>query len=293
MGKKHIHYLPLFSTRATAVVSVSLVLFLLGLAAMVGIATQRLSRSVMENVGFVVVFDEEVTAETLAGVTDRLRRADAVSATIYSTPQEILERWQKLIGEDEDILSLAGVNPFTPELEVRVKPEYASADSIAVLTAPIVLMPEVSEVKVHNDLIDNVGSLLHSVTLTLIGVAVALLIVSFVLIFNTVRLTVYSRRFIINTMQLVGATPGFIRRPFLMESLVNGAVAGVIGGLLLVLTVTGSVRFDSSIASMVEWDHVMGVIAAMIMTGILICLIASVIACNRYLSLSYDQLHRQ
>lgn len=293
MGKKHIHYLPLFSTRATAVVSVSLVLFLLGLAAMVGIATQRLSRSVMENVGFVVVFDEEVTAETLAGVTDRLRQADAVSATIYSTPQDILERWQKLIGEDEDILSLAGVNPFTPELEVRVKPEYASADSIAVLSAPIVLMPEVSEVKVHNDLIDNVGSLLHSVTLTLIGVAVALLIVSFVLIFNTVRLTVYSRRFIINTMQLVGATPGFIRRPFLRESLVNGAVAGVIGGLLLVLTVTGSVRFDSSIASMVEWDHVFGVIAAMIMTGILICLIASVIACNRYLSLSYDQLHRQ
>ena len=293
MGEKHTHYLPLFSTRATAVVSVSLVLFLLGLAALVGIATHRLSRNVMENVGFVVVFDEDVTTETIARITDGLRRADAVSATIYSTPEQILDRWQKLIGEEEDILSLAGVNPFTPELEVHVKPEYASADSIAVLSAPIVLMPEVSEVKVHNDLIDNVGSLLHSVTMTLIGVAAALLIVSFVLIFNTVRLTVYSRRFLINTMQLVGATPGFIRRPFLTESLLNGAVAGMIGGMLLTLTVTGTVRFESSIASMVDWDHVLGVILAMVVTGVVICLVASAMACNRYLSLNYDQLHRQ
>ncbi|MDE6377927.1 MAG: permease-like cell division protein FtsX [Duncaniella sp.] len=285
--------MPLFSTRATAVVSVSLVLFLLGLAALVGIATHRLSRNVMENVGFVVVFDEDVTTETIARITDGLRRADAVSATIYSTPEQILDRWQKLIGEEEDILSLAGVNPFTPELEVHVKPEYASADSIAVLSAPIVLMPEVSEVKVHNDLIDNVGSLLHSVTMTLIGVAAALLIVSFVLIFNTVRLTVYSRRFLINTMQLVGATPGFIRRPFLTESLLNGAVAGMIGGMLLTLTVTGTVRFESSIASMVDWDHVLGVILAMVVTGVVICLVASAMACNRYLSLNYDQLHRQ
>lgn len=293
MGKKRFHYLPLFSTRATAVVSVSLVLFLLGLAAMVGIATQRLTRSVMDNVGFVVVFDDEVTAETIARITDGLRRTDAVSSTLYSTSQDILDRWQKLIGEEEDILSLAGVNPFTPELEVRVTPEYASSDSIAILTAPILLMPEVSDVKVHNDLIDNVGATLHSLTITLIGVAAALLIVSFVLIFNTVRLTVYSRRFIINTMQLVGATRGFIRRPFLTEGLVNGAIAGVLGGCFLALTIAGTIRLDSSLASMLDWSHVAGVIVAMIVTGVLICLIASATACNRYLSQTYDRLNKE
>ena len=293
MGEKRFHYLPLFSTRATAVVSVSLVLFLLGLAAMVGIVTHRLTCSVMDNVGFVVIFDEEVTAENIARITDGLRRADAVSSTVYSTPQDILDRWQKMIGEDEDILSLAGVNPFTAELEVKVKPEYASADSIAVLTAPIVLMPEVSEVKVHNDLIDNVGSTLRSVTLTLTGVAAALLIVSFVLIFNTVRLTVYSRRFIINTMQLVGATPGFIRRPFMTESLINGMVSGILGSALLLLTVTGTMRLESSLAPLIDWNHLGAVMFAMIATGIVICLIASAMACNRYLSLTYDQLHRQ
>ncbi len=141
-------------------------------------------------------------------------------------------------GYNENIMSLAGVNPFTPELEVKVTKEYACADSIQMLVAPINLMPQVSDVKVHNELIDSVNHTLHSVSLTLVCIAVALLVVSFVLIFNTVRLSVYSKRFLINTMQLVGAT------------------------------------------------------SAMIIIGMVICLVAAVFACNRYLSLSYDELYK-
>ena len=293
MAKKRSLYIPLLSTRVTAVVSVSLVLLVLGIAAMTGLATHRLSRSVMDNMGFVVIFNEDITADGIARITDRLRKVDAVTATVYSSPDEILARWQQLIGEEEDILSLAGVNPFTSELEVKVKPEYASADSIAVLSAPIVLMPEVAEVKVHNDLIENVGSTLRSISVTLLGVAVALLIVSLVLIFNTVRLTVYSRRFLINTMQLVGATPAFIRRPFMTEGIVNGCIAGVIASGLLAGAVATVMKIDSSVARIVDWYQTGIVMAAMIITGVVICLIASAMACNRYLALNYDELHRR
>ena len=229
MPKKRLHHIPLFSTRATATVSVALVLVILGIAALVGLATHGLSRSVRDNMGFVVIFSENVTAADIAQVTDKLKAGGGVRDIQYSSPDDILARWQKMVGEDEDIMKLADVNPFTSELEVKVTDTYASTDSIMTLAAPVMLMPQVSDVKIHNELIDSVNSTLRSISLTLVAVAVALMIVSFVLIFNTVRLSVYSRRFLINTMQLVGATPGFVRRPFILESLVNGAVAGGAG----------------------------------------------------------------
>ncbi|MCI9171681.1 ABC transporter permease [uncultured Duncaniella sp.] len=292
MPKKHFHHIPLFSTRATATVSVALVLVILGIAAMVGVATHRLSQSVRDNMGFVVIFNEDVTADDIAGVTEHLKSTGAVSRTEYSSPDDILARWQKMVGEDEDILRLANVNPFTAELEVIVNPEYASADSIGGLVAPLALMPQVGDVKIHSDLIDNVNATLRSVSLTLVAIAIALLVVSFVLIFNTVRLSVYSKRFIINTMQLVGATSGFIRRPFLSESVVNGAVAGVIASLIVTAMLYSCRTLDGTIASILDWGTAGLVMGGMVITGMLICLIAALFACNRYLSLSYDELYR-
>lgn len=292
MPKKHFHHIPLFSTRATATVSVALVLVILGIAAMVGVATHRLSQSVRDNMGFVVIFNEDVTADDIAGVTEHLKSTGAVSRTEYSSPDDILARWQKMVGEDEDILRLANVNPFTAELEVIVNPEYASADSIGGLVAPLALMPQVGDVKIHSDLIDNVNATLRSVSVTLVAIAIALLVVSFVLIFNTVRLSVYSKRFIINTMQLVGATSGFIRRPFLSESVVNGAVAGVIASLIVTAMLYSCRTLDGTIASILDWGTAGLVMGGMVITGILICLIAALFACNRYLSLSYDELYR-
>ncbi len=292
MPKKHFHHIPLFSTRATATVSVALVLVILGIAAMVGVATHRLSQSVRDNMGFVVIFNEDVTADDIAGVTEHLKSTGAVSRTEYSSPDDILARWQKMVGEDEDILRLANVNPFTAELEVIVNPEYASADSIGGLVAPLALMPQVGDVKIHSDLIDNVNATLRSVSLTLVAIAIALLVVSFVLIFNTVRLSVYSKRFIINTMQLVGATAGFIRRPFLSESVVNGAVAGVIASLIVTAMLYSCRTLDGTIASILDWGTAGLVMGGMVITGMLICLIAALFACNRYLSLSYDELYR-
>ena len=292
MPKKRFHHIPMFSTRATATVSVALVLVILGIASLVGIAAHGLTQSVRDNMGFVVIFNEGVTAGEISDITDRLKKDNAVSSTTYSSPEEILDRWQKMVGEDEDIMSLAGVNPFTPELDVKVSERYACADSIEILVAPISLMPQVSDVKINAQMIDSVNSTLHSVSLTLVGIAVALLVVSFVLIFNTVRLSVYSKRFLINTMQLVGATPGFIRRPFLRESIVNGAVAGILASCMVAVMLYYCRMFAPSVKAVLEWGDAVTVMAGMVVTGMLICLVAAVFACNRYLSLSYDELYK-
>ena len=292
MAKRRHHLIPLFTTRATATFSVALVLFILGLASFIGIAAHKVTEGIKENMGFVVLFNEEVTASDIDAVKTRLEKENGVSSTVYSSPDAVLDRWQKMVGEEEDIIRLAGVNPFVGELEVRVKSAYASSDSIALLTGPLMLMPQVSEIKVHNELVDRLNSTLHSVSLTLIFVAIALLTVSFILIFNTVRLSVYARRFTIYTMKLVGATAAFIRRPFLLDNIVNGLVAGIIASIALVSTIAYGRTLDLSVSAVIDWETVTIVLAGVIVTGILICLVAAIFAANRYLRLSYDEMFK-
>lgn len=292
MVKRRHHLIPLFTTRATATVSVALVLFILGIASFMGIAAHKVTKGIKENMGFVVLFNEEVTASDIDAVRSRLVKEPGVASTSYSSPEAVLDRWQKMVGEEEDITRLAGVNPFVGELEVRVRSSYASNDSIGLITAPLQLMPQVSEIKVHTKLVDRINSTLRSVSLSLIFVAVALLTVSFILIFNTVRLTVYARRFTIYTMKLVGATASFIRRPFLVDNIVNGLVAGIIASLALIGVVSYGRTFDLSIAEVLTWDSVVAVLVGVVITGILICLIAAIFAANRYLRLSYDEMFK-
>ncbi|MCM1163986.1 MAG: permease-like cell division protein FtsX [Muribaculaceae bacterium] len=292
MAKRFHLRIPIFGTRATATLSVAVVLIILGLAAMVGLTASRISDSVREKMGFVVVLSPDVSASDIDVITKRLKSSGAIRAISYSSAEAILDKWQKMVGDDEDIMRLAGVNPFAPELEVSVNAEYANPDSITLLSTPISLMPQVSEVRVSGDLIESVSHTMKSVSLTLIILAVALLIVSFVLIFNTVRLTVYARRFLINTMQLVGATRGFIRRPFLAENALNGLVAGVLASGVLATILYVASRIDPAIDEAVCPEDALLVMIGMIMTGVIICVAGAWVACTKYLSLSFDELYK-
>ncbi|MDE5728432.1 MAG: permease-like cell division protein FtsX [Duncaniella sp.] len=292
MPKKLRLRIPIFSTRATATLSVALVLVILGLASLVGIGAHRATESVKQNMGFVIVLADDATATDIEAVSQRLKSTGGIAEVSFSSSDDILDRWQKIVGEDEDILALAGINPFSPELEVRVASSHAYPDSIVVLTAPLELMPAVREVRVTADIIETVRHTMDSITLVLLIVAGALMLVSFVLIFNTVRLTVYSRRFVIHTMQLVGATPGFIRKPFLLENLLSGAVAGIIASIAVGATIYGASSIDRNISDAVFPADILAVCGGMFVTGMVICFAASWFACNRYLSLSYDQLFK-
>lgn len=223
---------------------------------------------------------------------NQLKAHPGVAKCEYSSPEVVLERWQKMVGEGEDICMLADVNPFVGEMDVHVTSKYALSDSINVIIAPLILMPQISDIKVHTEMIGRINSTLRSVTLGLFIVAVALLVISFVLIFNTVRLSVYARRFIIHTMKLVGATPGFIRRPFLVDNVVNGIVASMIAIAGLSLLVYYCRALDLSVASVLDWSILAPVFTGVVIVGVLLCLVASIFATNRYLRLSYDEMFK-
>lgn len=290
MERKRHHSIPLFSTRATATVSVALVLLILGIAALTGIAMHNVAQNVRENMGYVVILNDDLTASQIEKIKKRIESAPSTKSVDYASPEVVLKRWQQMIGEDEDILQLANVNPFFPEMEVHVKAPYASPDSLDAIVAPVTLLPEVVEVKIHAEVIDTVNSTMANVTLTLLIVAAALLIISFVLIFNTIRLAVYSRRFTIYTMKLVGATDGFIRRPFLTSNIVSGIVAGIIASAITAALVYYTRSLSGGIGDVVTWETALPVFGGMIILGIIICLIAAFMATNRYLRRSYDDM---
>lgn len=292
MERKRHHSIPLFSTRATATASVALVLLILGIAAILGIIAGNFTGKIKENIGYVVVLNDDLTASQIENVKKLIEASPSTRKVEYSSPQAVLDRWQQMIGDDENIELLAGVNPFFPEMDVRVDPIYASTDSLDAIVAPLALRPEIAEVKINNELNTRVIATIKSVTFTMLIVAAMLLVISFVLIFNTIRLSIYSRRFTISTMKLVGATDGFIRRPFLTANMINGLVAGLIASLIVGAMLYYAASVDPVVSEAISPAVAALVFAAMILAGVIICFIAALSATNRYLSRSYDDMFK-
>lgn len=292
MPKKSRTSLPLMSTRLTASVSVAMVLLLLGLAALVGIAARNIATEIRESMGFVIVFNDDARPDDIEAMKKRFSAADYVASFSYSSPEMVLERWQQMIGDDEQIADLLDVNPFSPEIEVHVKAKYASTDSLTLITAPLEMVPGVAEIKMHTEMVENINATVRNVAITLTAIAAALLLIAVVLINNTVRLTVYSRRFSIYTMKLVGATPGFIRTPIVRANALAGLIAGIVAAAILcgLLVYAGTV--DPALAGCVTWPQAAWVLGALPVAGVIICLPAALFAANKYIRISYDKIYR-
>ncbi|MDE5786772.1 MAG: permease-like cell division protein FtsX [Duncaniella sp.] len=288
MTKKRHNVIPLFSTRLTATASVALVLLIAAIAAMAGIVARNLSDAVRESVGFTVVLRNDVTASETAAVRDALQASPGIARIEYSSAQKVLERWQ--LDLDEDIEVLAGVNPFSPEFEVNVTAACARPDSIDTIITPLASIPQIDEIITHTTVATELNATFDSLRMILLIIAGALLIISYVLISNTVRLAIYARRFDIHTMKLVGATPGFIRRPFLAANVVNGLVAGIIASAILTAILIYCHSLEPRIVDYITPVAYAATILSTIAGGIMICLIAALAATNKYLRQSYDEM---
>ncbi|MBQ9077787.1 MAG: permease-like cell division protein FtsX [Muribaculaceae bacterium] len=290
MKKRQRSGIPAFNAQITSTISVSLVLLLLGIVAFLGIATRSVTESIKENMGFDVILKEGTSERNINKLKQRWTNAHYISSVKYRSADDALREWQDETGED--LMELLGVNPFSPEFDIRVKPEYANVDSINKLTAPLKRLQSVAEITVHADMIESINGNIRSISLILIIVAAALMLISFVLINNTIRLTVYSRRFIIHTMKLVGAKAGFIRKPFIISNMFNGIIASLIAMALLsgILYYTGTI--DRMIVSAISYEMIFYVFAGILATGIMLCSLAALFATNKYLRISYDDMFK-
>ena len=289
MKNKQRNRLAGWSDYVTSTISVTLVLFILGLVGAINITFHGISRQVKEKMGFTVVLADSISSEGIESLRALANQAPYISEYNYLSSEEVLA--EETQGEGNDLVELLGVNPYAPMLEVRVKEEYANADSITAITAQWNAMPEVDEATANTEMIDNLDRNARLLNLILIIIAAALLLISFVLINNTVRLTVYSRRFLIHTMKLVGATGAFIRRPFLQINLLQGVIAGVLAsGMLVGFTAWAASLKEVLLTAFLPWDAVGLLCLGMIVAGMIICTLAALLATNRYLRKDYDAM---
>lgn len=279
-----------FSARITATISVALVLLLLGIVAAIGIAARSVTTSIKENMGFDVVMAEETPESSVNRLKQMWNSAPYVASYTYYSPDDAMRQWQHDTGEN--LIELLGVNPFSPEFEVKVKAQYASVDSISRITAGLRDLDGVTEINVHAEMVESVNNNLHTIMLILVVAAGALTLISFVLINNTVRLTVYSKRFLIHTMRLVGATHGFIRRPFIISNAIQGIAAAIVAMIMLGGLLCYAHSVDTAVENIIGWSDMAWVFAAMLAAGVTICMLAAFTATSRYLRLSYDEMFK-
>ncbi len=271
-----------------ATVSVMIVLLILGLFAAFAIGAGQFSKSLKSRMGFTIVMNDDVSEKTLESMQKMLSSAPYVGTVIFTSADQALANWEKENGED--IMAVLGANPFGAQYEITVTPDYALSDSLETIKARIGSIQGVDEVSTTTEVVDVINRLVNIITMISLALAMALLLVSGVLINNTIRLTVYSSRFLIHTMKLVGATGAFIRRPFIRTGIINGVVAGVIASMILALIIAGIHSSSADIAGFIPWASMSWVFPAMVILGVAICGIAAALATNKYLRLDYDEM---
>lgn len=277
-----------FGKHLTSTVSVGMVLLILGIVGCAAFAAGNITRHIRENLGFNMVMKMDADLTRINDMKKRLTASDFVASYDYMSPEEILEQENAYLGSDVE--ELLGTNPYQPEFNVRVKAQYASVDSLDKIISPLRNIDSVEEITVHTEMVESVNSNIGTLSLVLIALAGALLVISFVLINNTVRLTIYSARFLLHTMQLVGATNAFIRRPIIIGNILNGILAAVVAILLLCLLRVYAVSIDPDLALALPWSDLIYVFLGVVAGGIIICGTASWIATNKYLRQSYDDI---
>ncbi len=291
MSKKRHHKISIFGSQVTSVISVALVLLVMGIMAMTGLTARAISDSIRSSMGFVV----ELRNGTAESDVNRLKKmwgtAPYVASQQYTSAADILEQESQQMGED--IINLLDANPYNAEFDIKVRQAYANADSLEKIAAEVEADPAVERVNLNAAMVDNVDESLGRITTVLGIIGLTLLVISFALINNTVSLSIYSRRFTIHTMRLVGAKASFIRRPFIVAGAINGLISAAVAISILIGAYCYTVSIFPPIASLLTWQQTAMVYIALIALGIAICMAASAMAASRYLRQDYDDLFRK
>ena len=220
---------------ASSIISISLVLLLIGVAALLIVNAHSVSDYFKENLQLSVILKQDATDDEAAAYQKSVETMPFIKGTRLVSKEEGTEELSKMLGDD--FLSVFETSPVPISLEIKLKGDYVSPDSVAFVRRALGASPVVEEVEYQQSLVETLSSNLAKISMVLGVFILLMLFISFVLINNTVRLNVFSRRFTIHTMQLVGATRRFIRRPFMTGALVQGLISSV-----LALAVLAGVR---------------------------------------------------
>ena len=273
----------------STVISISLVLLLVGVAGLLVANARSVSDYFKENMQVSVLMKQEVGDDEAMEYVSDLDAKPFIKSTTFVSREQGTKEMTDLLGED--FLNVFEAAPIPVSVDVTLKADYVSSDSLEVVKNEIMKSPLVDEVVYQQSLVDKLNTNLRKISMVLGVFIVLLLFISFVLINNTVRLNVFSRRFTIHTMRLVGATKSFIRAPFLVQAVFQGLFSALLATLMLV-GILFFVRSEfAQLFEVFRLDMLLIVIGVEILAGVLICVVSTALVVGRLVSLSKDELY--
>lgn len=274
-----------------SLMSITLVLFLLGVFALLMMHAQKLSNHFRENIGFEIVMNSNVKEASIIKLQKELDAMPAVKSTEYITKEEAIRRLSDDLGED--FLQWLGneENPLLPSIDVHFNAEYANPDSLNVIEQQLLKSKDIKEIYYQKSLVDLIDQNVNRIGMVLMGISIILLIIAITLIRNTIRLQIYANRFLVRSMQLVGATPAFIRRPFIRSGILQGFFGALLTDLLLALMLYGLTKRIPELSFVQDYRIVISIFVGIILLGILLGGLSTRLALRKYLHADIDRLY--
>lgn len=273
----------------TSSISTTLVLLLLGLVVFFVLGAHNLSIYVRENINFSVLISDDMKEADILKLQKKLDKEPFVKQTEYISKKQALKEQSEAMGTDPE--EFLGYNPFTASIEIKLHSDYANSDSIAKIEKMIKKNTNIQDVLYQRELIDLVNDNIRNISLVLLVLAVVLALISFALINNTIRLAIYSKRFLIHTMKLVGASWGFIRRPFLRRNIWSGVLAGIMADAILMGTAYWLVSYEPELIRVITPEVMLLVSGSVLIFGVVITFLCAYLSINKYLRMKASTLY--
>ena len=279
----------IFGSQFVATISMTLVLFLMGIVCLLLSTANDLSRYVKENLTLSLVLNEDIENSEILKLQKNLDIQTFVKSTQYITKEKAIESLTEELGENP--VDFLGYNPLLASIEVKLYNNYANNDSIESVKAFMKRYPQIKEINYQKDLIQAVNDNANKISIVLLVFAAIMLFISFALINNTLRLSIHSNRFLINTMKLVGANNGFIRRPYVLNNVICGIIASILAIGLITLLLYYIQSDLQNILSINMHQPILFTFGVILILGIFLSLIGATIAINRYLRIKTNDLY--
>lgn len=277
------------SSYVTTVISISLVLFLLGIVGFLILNTKKISDYVKENINIGIILKDNIKEADIIYLQKQLDASNYVKSTAFVSKDMAAESLQKDLGEN--FVEFLGYNPLLSSINAKLYADYANNDSIIKIKEQLKKFPQIQEVFYQENLVQIVNQNIKKISFILLILSVLLLLISFSLINNTIRLAVYSKRFTIYTMQLVGASRGFIRSPFILKSILQGVVSALFANGLLLMLISWLQQQFSGIVYFKDPLFMIFLIGGIFLVGMLITAFSTFFAINKQLNAKLDKLY--
>ena len=273
----------------TTVISITFVLFLLGLVGLLTINAKKISDYVKENINISIILKDNVKEADIIYIQKKLDASPYVKSTIFVSKEKAAEELKKELGED--FVSFLGYNPLLSSIKANLFAEYANNDSIAKIEKELTKFPQVKEIYYQKNLVHLLNENIKSINFILLIFTALMFLISLTLINNTIRLSVYAKRFIIYTMQLIGATRGFIRKPFLVSALIQGFISASFAGMMILALVYYLKKEFPQVTFFYDFYTIMTILISLYIIGIVITTVSTYFALNRQLKSKLDRLY--